>query len=135
MIFNIRNRTYYLLGQYILCNLNIQENIDKLHSHAHVVVILFQVLAVDLDDCPFNPEAEVAFLILAREGQGYLRVPMLVQGADDHLHGVVPAISANPLDYILWKHILLLNQVINKAVEDLENGDIPFNLHLLAFCS
>ena len=102
---------------------------EKLHNHAHVVEIPLQVLRVDHDDRPVNPEAEVAFLLSAREGD------LRVQGADDHLHGVVPAISANPLNYIWWKHILLLNQVINKAVEDLENGDIPFNLHLLAFCS
>ena len=120
-----------------MCNLIKQEkrrqHLEKIHNHAHVVVILLQVLALDHDDCPVNPEAEIAFLLSAKEG--YLRVLMLVQGADDHFHGVVPFISANPLDYIWWKHVLLLNQVIFKTVGVLKNGDIPFNLHFLMLCS
>ena len=78
---------------------------EKLHNHVHVVVILLQVLAVDHDDCHVDPKAEVAFLLSARKRD--LRVLMLVQGADNHLHGVVPAISANPFDYIWWsiKHL------------------------------
>ena len=105
-----------------------RQHTEKLHNHAHVVLIL-RVLAVDPDDCPVDPEAEVSFLLLARDR--HLRVLMLVQGADYHLHGVVPAISANPPDYIWWKHGLLLNQVIEKTVGVLENDDISFNLHLL----
>ena len=103
----------------------------KLHNHAYVVVILLQVLAVDHDDCHVDPEAEAAFLFSGRERSQGLT---LVQSANDHLHGVVPAISANPLDYIWWKHVFLLNKVIDKTAWVLENGVIPFNLHLLMLC-